>query len=55
MPIEDHEIEEYLEAIFKIAGPNGVAKTTEIAKAMDVAPASVTEVVKRLSEKGFVK
>ncbi|MFH1101989.1 MAG: metal-dependent transcriptional regulator [Methanobacteriota archaeon] len=52
MPQE--HIEEYLEAIYDIAGKNGVAKTTEIAEHLHNAPASVTEAFQRMKQKGLV-
>ncbi len=48
------QIEEYLEAIYDIAGTEGVAKTTAIAKCLKVAPASVTEALQSLAEKNLV-
>lgn len=48
------QVEEYLEAIYDIAGPEGAAKTSEIAKCLKVAPASVTEALQNLSEKNLV-
>jgi len=53
MPQE--HIEEYLEAIYDIAGQEGTAKTTEIAKRLNNAPASVTEVFQRMKKKGLVR
>ena len=53
MPQE--EIDEYLEAIYDIAGKDGIAKTSQIAKWMAVKPASVTEVLQRLADNKFVK
>ncbi|MBN2599395.1 MAG: metal-dependent transcriptional regulator [Candidatus Thermoplasmatota archaeon] len=53
MPKE--HIEEYLEAIYDIAGQEGTAKTTEIAKRLNNAPASVTEVFQRMKQKGLVR
>ncbi|UCH87991.1 MAG: metal-dependent transcriptional regulator [Thermoplasmata archaeon] len=52
MPQE--ETDEYLEAIYDIAGKDGVAKTTEIAKRLELSPASVTEVMQRMAEKKLV-
>ncbi|MGD1004942.1 MAG: metal-dependent transcriptional regulator [Methanoregulaceae archaeon] len=49
------QVEEYLETIYDIETKDGTAKTTAIAKCLNVAPASVTEVLKSLSEKGFVQ
>jgi DtxR family Mn-dependent transcriptional regulator len=48
-------IEEYLEAIYDIAGKDGIAKTTEIAERLNNAPASVTEAFQRMKQKGLVK
>ncbi|MDD4484121.1 MAG: metal-dependent transcriptional regulator [Methanoregula sp.] len=48
------QVEEYLEAIYDIAGTEGAAKTTAIAKCLKVAPASVTEALQNLSEKNLV-
>ena len=53
MPQE--QIEEYLEAIYDIAGKKEKAKTTEIAKKLKNAPASVTEVLQRMDRDGLVK
>jgi DtxR family transcriptional regulator, Mn-dependent transcriptional regulator len=53
MPQE--QIEEYLEAIYDIAGKDGKAKTTEIAERLKNAPASVTEVLQRMDRDGLVK
>jgi DtxR family transcriptional regulator, Mn-dependent transcriptional regulator len=53
MPQE--QVEEYLETIFDLESRDGSAKTTAIAKCLKVAPASVTEVLKSLSDKGFVQ
>lgn len=48
------EIDEYLEAIYDIAGKTGIAKTTKIAKRLKLQPGSVTEVMQRLAERGLV-
>jgi DtxR family Mn-dependent transcriptional regulator len=53
MPKED--VEEYIEAIFDIAGKSGIAKTTEVAKKMQNSPASVTEVFQALARNGIVQ
>jgi DtxR family Mn-dependent transcriptional regulator len=49
------QVEEYLETIYDIAGKDGLAKTTVIAKQLDVAPASVTESLRNLDKKGWVE
>lgn len=53
MPKE--QVEEYIEAIYDIAGRNGAAKTSEVAKRLHNAPASVTEVFQSLAESGLVR
>jgi DtxR family Mn-dependent transcriptional regulator len=53
MPQE--HIEEYLEAIYDIAGKDGTAKTSEIAEHLKNAPASVTEAFQRMKQKGLVQ
>jgi DtxR family transcriptional regulator, Mn-dependent transcriptional regulator len=52
MPSE--QLEEYLKTIYDIAGKDGVARTTSIAKCLKLSPASVTEAMKNLAEKGLV-
>ena len=48
------QLEEYLESILDIEEQQGIARTSAIAKCLKVAPASVTEILQVLSEKGFV-
>ena len=48
------QVEEYLETIYDLESRNGSAKTTAIAKCLKVAPASVTEALCSLSDKGLV-
>ena len=51
-----HEIvEQYLKVIYNLTEDGGMAKTTDIASAMDIAPASVTEMLHKLSDKGYVR
>jgi len=52
--MSQEQLEEYLEAIFDLAGTEGVAKTTAIANKLHVSPASVTEYVQNLAAKGLV-
>ncbi len=48
-------IEEYLEAIYDIERmEKRIAKTKDIARKLNVKPASVTEMISKLSEKGYV-
>ena len=49
------QLEEYLETILDIEEQDGVAKTSAIARCLKIAPASVTEALQVLSEKGYVK
>ena len=43
----------YLKVIYSLCGPGEAASTSSIADALDVQPASVTGMVKRLAEAGF--
>ena len=52
MPQE--ELEEYLETIYDLESRDGSAKTSAIAKCLDIAPPSVTEYLRNLSDKGLV-
>lgn len=47
--------EQYLKVIYNLTEDGGVAKTSDVAKAMGVAPASVTEMLQKLSKQGYVK
>lgn len=47
-------VENYLEQILRICKTSGEAKTGEIAKALGVAPSSVTEMLAKLEKRGFV-
>lgn len=49
------QLEEYLESILDIEEKHGIARTSAIAKCLKVAPASVTEALQVLSDKGYVK
>ncbi|MGD8362833.1 MAG: metal-dependent transcriptional regulator [Gemmatimonadota bacterium] len=48
-------VEDYLKAIYALCGAGTVASTSSIADALDVQPASVTGMVKRLAESGFLE
>lgn len=48
------QLEEYLESILDIEEIDGIARTSAIAKCMKVAPASVTEALQTLADKGWV-
>jgi DtxR family transcriptional regulator, Mn-dependent transcriptional regulator len=47
--------EEYLEALYTLTQDGQAAGTSAISKRLNIAPASVTEMVKKLSEEGYVK
>jgi DtxR family Mn-dependent transcriptional regulator len=48
------QLEEYLESILDIEEKDGIAKTSAIARCMKVAPASVTEALQTLADKGYI-
>ncbi len=48
-------VEEYLEILYKLS-PNGeMVSTSQISEKLKIAPASVTQMLKKLSEKGYVE
>ncbi len=47
--------EEYIEAIFVLQNQNGYAKTGKISSEMSIRPSSVTEMLQKLQEEGYVK
>lgn len=53
--MKDERVEEYLEALYKLTENGKPAKTNELAAALDLSPSSVTEMLKKLEKKGFVK
>jgi DtxR family Mn-dependent transcriptional regulator len=48
-------IEEYLEAIYTLTEDGEPAKTSDVASRLKIAPASVTEMLKKLSGMGYIK
>ena len=46
--------EDYLKAVYHLTTGGGVAGTTELAQALDLAPASVSGMVRRLAEQGLL-
>ena len=46
--------EEYLEALYTLTQDNEPASTSDISKRLNIAPASVTEMLKKLAELGYV-
>jgi len=55
LTITRERIEEYLEALYKLREEGKQAKTTEIASRLKVSAASVTEMLKKLADSGYVK
>lgn len=47
-------VENYLKTIYTLAGAKGEAATNDIAERLDLAPGSVTGMVRRLADKGFL-
>jgi len=48
-------IGKYLKTLYSITRSSGTASTNEISHYLNVAPASVTEMLKKLDEKGYIK
>jgi len=48
-------VEDYLKAIYHLSANGGFAATSDIAQMLDVAPPSVSGMVKRLSEAGLIE
>lgn len=46
-------VEEYLETIYKLSQNEERIKTTKISKCLDIAPGSVTQMLKKLDEMGY--
>lgn len=47
-------IQEYLETIYKLSNDNERVKTTSISKELKIAPGSVTQMIKKLEDIGYV-
>jgi DtxR family Mn-dependent transcriptional regulator len=47
-------VEDYLKAVYDLSRNGTVVSTTEISRTLKVAPASVTEMLKKLAENGYV-
>ncbi len=48
-------VEDYLKAVYSLTERGEAASTSSLAEALDVQPASVTGMVKRLAESGYVQ
>lgn len=55
LPSLSRSVEDYLKAIFSLTEQGEVAATSALAQSLDVQPASVTGMVKRLAEAGYVE
>jgi len=53
-PLLTEPVEDYLKAIYALETRFGAAATSEVAQALDVAPASVTGMIRRLATQGFL-
>ena len=53
--MEQKSTQDYLKAIYSQAKNGDLVSTTEISQKLDVAPASVTEMLKKLSQEGYIK
>lgn len=53
--MEQKSTQDYLKAVYSLARNGDLVSTTEISHKLDVAPAIVTEMLKKLSEEGFIK
>jgi DtxR family transcriptional regulator, Mn-dependent transcriptional regulator len=51
---EQENIDEYLESLYRMTDGKGLVKTAELAKEIEVTPASVTEMVQKLAAHGYV-
>jgi DtxR family Mn-dependent transcriptional regulator len=47
-------VEDYLKTIYELTAREGVASTNDVAQALDVAPASVTGMIRRLAAQGLL-
>src|SRR3989304_3142595 len=48
-------VEDYLKAVYELSRNGNTVSTTEISRILKVAPASVTEMLKKLAEKNYVE
>lgn len=54
MPELSGPVEDYLKVIFELEATDGIAGTNEIAAELGVAPASVSGMIRRLAEQGWI-
>jgi len=48
-------VEDYLKAVYELSRNGNAVSTTEISRTLKVAPASVTEMLKKLAEKSYIE
>jgi DtxR family Mn-dependent transcriptional regulator len=53
--MDDETREQYLKAVYTLTEDGGTAKTTDLARRLAVSPSSVTEMIHKLSEEGYVR
>jgi len=53
--MEQKSTQDYLKAVYNLSKNGDLVSNTQISHKLDVAPASVTEMLKKLSEEGYVK
>jgi len=53
--MEQKTTQDYLKAIYGLSRNGDLVSTTEISQKLDVAPASVTEMLKKLAQDGYIK
>jgi DtxR family Mn-dependent transcriptional regulator len=54
-PTLSRSVEDYLKAIYRLAAEGDFASTSSIAQALEIQPASVTGMVKRMAESGLLE
>lgn len=54
-PALSRSVEDYLKAIYSLSGPGDPVSTSSIAETLDIQPASVTGMVKRMAEWGLLQ
>ena len=53
--MEQKSTQDYLKAVYNLARNGYLVSNTEISQKLDVAPASVTEMLKKLAQDGYIK
>jgi DtxR family Mn-dependent transcriptional regulator len=53
--MENKSVEDYLKAVYVLSRNGKTVTTTEISEHFEIAPASVTEMLKKLAKKGYVR